>query len=99
MQVYSMHRGLFVGLSIEHMVLAARNDLNTSFYGYDIDLRELINGRYPRPRSAEPLYGALEALRVLEGGESRPRSLRDGAFRDAENPFHDVDEVEEPGPF
>uniref|UniRef100_A0A6V1LWE2 FYVE-type domain-containing protein n=3 Tax=Heterosigma akashiwo TaxID=2829 RepID=A0A6V1LWE2_HETAK len=57
---YSHSKGLFVGVSLEGTVIAARADMNQKFYGQPVLASNLLNGVVPNPRAAQPLYDALE---------------------------------------
>ena len=41
-------------------MVAARPDINRSFYGKEVAAGELLSGKEPQPTAAQPLYTALE---------------------------------------
>ena len=59
---YAHSKGLFVGVSLQAGMITYRPDVNLTFYGEDVQPRELLSGRYPRPEKADPLYRALAAV-------------------------------------
>lgn len=59
---YAQSKGLFVGASLEASGIAARQDVNRAFYGQDIPIEALLEGKYDPPRGAEILYAALDEL-------------------------------------
>lgn len=61
---YAQSKGLFVGASLEASGIAARQDVNRAFYGQDIPVEALLEGKYEPPRGAEILYTALDELMV-----------------------------------
>lgn len=68
---YAHSQGFFVGISLEGSVCKVRHDINTTFYGCNVQPRDLL--QQMGPKAAEPLYHALnEALKL---------PVREGAFR------------------
>lgn len=59
---FLLSQGLFVGASLDATGIAARKDVNQVFYGEEVSTSALLSGDYPKPRAAEPLYRALEAV-------------------------------------
>ncbi len=57
---YSHSKGLYAGIALEGSVILSRSDVNHNFYGRSVNPMELIQGRIPRPKAAQPLYDALE---------------------------------------
>jgi lipid-binding SYLF domain-containing protein len=55
---YAHSQGLFAGISLEGSIVNARHDLNTKFYGRNMEVREILTYRDP-PTAAKPLYDAL----------------------------------------
>lgn len=47
------------GLTVEASVVFARQQLNHNFYGRSASPQDILSGRVPPPRAAEPLYAAL----------------------------------------
>jgi len=73
---YAHSKGLFFGVSLEASVIAARHDINRSFYGLEVSPAQLLGGELGRPRAAEPLYQALaEVLRDEGPGEGAQRGV------------------------
>jgi lipid-binding SYLF domain-containing protein len=75
---YAHSQGLFVGMSLEGSVVATRHDVNSKFYGSQIQPEELLfNSAVAPPRAAEPLYQALEEALEAEIPEDgfRPSQL------------------------
>jgi len=54
---YAHSKGLFVGVSLEGSILAARHEVNAKFYGRRITPEEVLD--QASPKAAEPLYSAL----------------------------------------
>ena len=63
---YAQSKGLFVGASLEASGIAARPDVNRTFYGEKVSISALLQGDYPPPKGAHVLYEALND--VLYGG-------------------------------
>jgi lipid-binding SYLF domain-containing protein len=59
---YAQSKGLFVGASLEASGIAARPDVNRTFYGEKVSISALLQGDYPRPRGAQVLYDALNEV-------------------------------------
>ena len=55
---YAHSQGLFVGISLEGSIINARHDLNTNFYGRQVNVEEILK-YMDAPRAAKPLYHAL----------------------------------------
>ena len=53
---YAHSKGLFAGISLEASVISTRSDVNRQFYGTSIIAADLLNGKEPQPKAAEPLY-------------------------------------------
>lgn len=53
---YAHSKGLFAGISLEASVITTRSDVNRQFYGISILASDLLNGKEPKPKAAEPLY-------------------------------------------
>eukprot|EP00428_Durinskia_dybowskii_P077434 CAMPEP_0170355156 /NCGR_PEP_ID=MMETSP0117_2-20130122/494_1 /TAXON_ID=400756 /ORGANISM="Durinskia baltica, Strain CSIRO CS-38" /LENGTH=385 /DNA_ID=CAMNT_0010609179 /DNA_START=218 /DNA_END=1375 /DNA_ORIENTATION=+ len=68
---YAQSKGLFVGASLEASGIAARPDVNRTFYGEKVSISALLQGDYPRPRGANILYKALEEV-LYRGPPSPP---------------------------
>ncbi|KDO19988.1 hypothetical protein SPRG_21436 [Saprolegnia parasitica CBS 223.65] len=64
---YSHSRGLYAGISLTGTIIAARKDLNTKFYGREVEPELILNGTVEQPNAARPLYEALE--RAMQGVE------------------------------
>ena len=64
---YSHSRGLYLGFSVEAGLLISRPDLNKTFYGTAVTAQTLLNGQYPPPRAAAPLYEALSRVTAIAG--------------------------------
>ncbi|KAL7472820.1 hypothetical protein ACHAXS_013193 [Conticribra weissflogii] len=77
---YVHSKGLFVGISIESSVVSVRRDVNSKFYGREVEVEDLLAGRVERPRAAQPLYDALDWC--LDSNRWRDRYLR---FRNGSN--------------
>ncbi|KDO17646.1 hypothetical protein SPRG_16811 [Saprolegnia parasitica CBS 223.65] len=60
-------RGLYAGISLTGTIIAARKDLNTKFYGREVEPELILNGTVEQPNAARPLYEALE--RAMQGVE------------------------------
>jgi lipid-binding SYLF domain-containing protein len=73
---YAQSKGLFVGASLEASGIAARTDVNRTFYGEEVDINKLLQGEYPPPKGAEVLYSALNGLMVSSRGSEE--DLRGG---------------------
>ena len=56
---YSHSRGLFAGVSLDGNVIFTRSDVNHRFYGQRLSPHDILGGRVPPPRAAQPLYDAL----------------------------------------
>eukprot|EP00597_Dinobryon_sp_UTEXLB2267_P005096 CAMPEP_0170070704 /NCGR_PEP_ID=MMETSP0019_2-20121128/8894_1 /TAXON_ID=98059 /ORGANISM="Dinobryon sp., Strain UTEXLB2267" /LENGTH=424 /DNA_ID=CAMNT_0010279045 /DNA_START=174 /DNA_END=1448 /DNA_ORIENTATION=- len=56
---YAQSKGLFFGASLEASAIGSRPDVNRAFYGEKISVSALLNGDYPPPKGAEPLYKAI----------------------------------------
>ncbi len=56
---YSISQGLFGGISLEGTVIAARNDVNNSYYGRYVTPAQILSGRVRVPRGARRLQRAL----------------------------------------
>jgi lipid-binding SYLF domain-containing protein len=59
---YAQAKGLFFGASLEASAIAARPDVNRAFYGERVSITSLLNGEYPPPKGAEPLYKAIDEV-------------------------------------
>lgn len=59
---YALSKGLFFGVSLEASAIAARNDVNRAFYGEKVSVSSLLNGDYPPPKGADPLYQAIQQV-------------------------------------
>ncbi len=68
---YAQAKGLFFGASLEASGIAARPDVNRAFYGERVSISSLLNGDYPPPKGAEPLYKAINET-LFDGLSSRP---------------------------
>jgi lipid-binding SYLF domain-containing protein len=75
---YAHSQGLFMGISLEGSVLTARTDVNSKFYGRNIDPEQILDLK--APKAAEPLYTALAlCMRVqIPEGSFRPSQLFNG---------------------
>ena len=58
---YAVSRGAFAGVALDGTVLFTRDRLNHTFYGHPASATQLLSGRIPPPRAAEPLYRALRS--------------------------------------
>ena len=63
-RVYAYSRGLYVGLSAEVGLFYQSQKVNQKFYGEDVSVPALLNGKYAPPKAAEPLYRILQAAEV-----------------------------------
>lgn len=59
---YAHSQGLFIGASLEACVIGQRKDVNRTFYGQRVKAGDLLGGKHVRPRGAEVLYKALDAI-------------------------------------
>ncbi len=57
---YSRSQGLFVGVSLEGTVIAARNDANEEYYGRPVLPSEILAGTVKPPKGAQELINLLE---------------------------------------
>lgn len=80
---YAMSKGLFFGASLEASAIACRPDVNRAFYGEKVSITALLEGDYPPPRGAEPLYVAIREVmqlsHVSSGSNRNSISHRDGS--------------------
>jgi len=65
---YAVSRGAFAGVALDGTVLFTRDRLNHNFYGHPASATQLLSGKIPPPRAAEPLYRALRSEQA--GGPS-----------------------------
>ena len=73
---YAHSQGLFAGISLEGSIVNARHDLNTKFYGRNVEVEEVL--KYMNsPRAAKPLYDALNTALAqdIPGDGLRPSTL------------------------
>ena len=56
---YSRSQGLFVGVSIEGTVIAARNDANAEYYGRAVQPTDILSGKASPPEGARKLINLL----------------------------------------
>ncbi|KAL5198413.1 hypothetical protein ABZP36_001925 [Zizania latifolia] len=60
---YSCSKGAFVGVSLEGNVVTTRSEANLRFYGDAyLTTTDILFGKTEKPRSAQPLYSALDDL-------------------------------------
>jgi len=59
---YSRSQGLFVGLSLQGALLAARDDANREYYGKPVTPGEILSGRIAPPDGAGKLLRALQGF-------------------------------------
>jgi len=78
---YSHSRGLFAGVSLDGNVIFTRPDVNHRFYGQRLNPHDILRGRVPPPRAAQPLYDALFEA-VSSQPIPRPRKLRASQYTD-----------------
>jgi lipid-binding SYLF domain-containing protein len=71
---YAQSKGLFVGACLEASGIAARTDVNRSFYGEDIPVKSLLRGEHPPCKGAEVLYSALDEL--MNSGEDAKEAMQ-----------------------
>jgi lipid-binding SYLF domain-containing protein len=57
---YSRSRGVFAGISLQGATLRPDREDNRILYGKEIGQREILEGRVPRPPTAESLYSELD---------------------------------------
>ena len=56
---YSRSQGLFAGVSLEGTVIAARDRVNSAYYGDPVEPREILAGKIQPPASAQKLLAVL----------------------------------------
>ena len=61
--VYSLNKGLFVGAALEGAVVGKRSDWNQAYYGQSVSPRQIVFENRAQNRAADPLRGAVEAIR------------------------------------
>lgn len=73
---YAHSQGLFAGISLEGSIVNARHDLNTKFYGRNVEVQEVLK-YMDSPRAAKPLYDALNSALAqdIPGDGLRPSTL------------------------
>ena len=49
---YSHSRGFYLGVTLDGAVVTVRDDVNTKFYGYNVDPAHLLDGTIEPPRTA-----------------------------------------------
>lgn len=76
---YAQSKGLFFGASLEAAGIAARPDVNRAFYGEKVPISDLLNGDYPPPKGAEPLYRAINEVLYEEGEHGSQRYAPQGS--------------------
>ncbi|KAF0692712.1 Aste57867_16223 [Aphanomyces stellatus] len=62
---YSHSKGLFGGVGLQGSAIAARADLNKTFYGRDISPTEILTGAVEQPTAAAPLYEVIDRILSL----------------------------------
>ncbi|ETV84080.1 hypothetical protein H257_03402 [Aphanomyces astaci] len=62
---YSHSKGLFGGVGLQGSAIAARADINKSFYGREISPTEILTGAVEQPTAAAPLYEVIERILAL----------------------------------
>lgn len=62
---YSHSRGFYLGVTLDGAMVGVRDDINTKFYGYEVQPRDLLNGAISTPVAAEPLYLKLQEYERL----------------------------------
>uniref|UniRef100_A0A6A7G0U9 SH3 domain-containing protein n=1 Tax=Hirondellea gigas TaxID=1518452 RepID=A0A6A7G0U9_9CRUS len=50
---YSHSKGLYAGISLQGVVISARNDDNRKFYGEKVSPEDILSGKYPPPANEE----------------------------------------------
>ncbi|CAK4087197.1 unnamed protein product [Aphanomyces euteiches] len=62
---YSHSKGLFGGVGLQGSAIAARSDINKTFYGREITPTEILTGAVEQPTAAAPLYEAIDRVLSL----------------------------------
>lgn len=85
---YAQSKGLFFGASLEAAGIAARPDVNRAFYGEKISISSLLDGSFPPPKGAEPLYKAINEVLFEESPRtSRPRYVTPAGAEDVDDGY------------
>ena len=73
---YAHSQGIFVGISLEGSIVNARHEVNTKFYGRNVEVGEILK-YMDSPRAAEPLHDALNKALTQDIPEDglRPSTL------------------------
>ena len=61
--VYSLNKGLFVGVALEGAVIGKRSDWNQAYYGQSVSPRQIVLENRAQNPAADPLRGAVEGIR------------------------------------
>eukprot|EP00349_Pseudokeronopsis_sp_Brazil_P005140 CAMPEP_0202967928 /NCGR_PEP_ID=MMETSP1396-20130829/12979_1 /ASSEMBLY_ACC=CAM_ASM_000872 /TAXON_ID= /ORGANISM="Pseudokeronopsis sp., Strain Brazil" /LENGTH=276 /DNA_ID=CAMNT_0049693567 /DNA_START=421 /DNA_END=1248 /DNA_ORIENTATION=- len=87
---YAQSKGLFFGASLEAAGIAARPDVNRAFYGEKISISSLLDGDFPPPKGADPLYRAINEVLFDDSPRSvpRPRYVTPAGAEDMDAPQH-----------
>lgn len=56
---YSQSKGLYAGISLQGAVISTRKDVNSKFYGQQVEAAQILAGNIQQPKAAQPLYDAL----------------------------------------
>lgn len=56
---YSKSQGLFAGISLEGTAIITRNEYNTEYYGKQVKVEDILNGKIPPPAGAQSLIREL----------------------------------------
>ncbi|OQR87967.1 hypothetical protein ACHHYP_07768 [Achlya hypogyna] len=62
---YSHSKGLFGGAGLQGSAIAARSDINKTFYGREIAPSEILTGGVDQPAAAAPLYEVIDRVLAL----------------------------------
>ncbi|KDO21403.1 hypothetical protein SPRG_12410 [Saprolegnia parasitica CBS 223.65] len=62
---YSHSKGLFGGAGLQGSAIAARSDINKTFYGREISPAEILMGGVDQPAAAAPLYEVIDRVLAL----------------------------------
>jgi len=59
--VYKDSSGVFGGATLGGTSVESKDSINQAAYGYDVHLRNILNGTVPSPKSAAKMYNLLDA--------------------------------------
>ena len=63
---YSHTKGLFASISAAGAVLVARPHVNHLFYGKEVSVQSILEGKVEQPKASESLYDALRELLIYD---------------------------------